>query len=394
MQRLESSLTMVRAFTFVALLSFAGNCAWAQEEMMVKAFGLRQTSAEEVAKTLGLLVPDAAVNVDSRSNLIIVAGTEEVLKQIEDWIKELDGLSKPQRIQVFPLSNCPAGEAAELLTQVVKDNPRVGSVSIVPDERANSLLVRATEEDFDVIEQLLEVIDTEPAATMDVKVFQLRNADAAAVSELIHDMFSNAAISGVDGTVQLRVAVDERTNSVIVTGPRDALSVVEALLMRLDEGREPSPADLEPLQIQVLWVVSGDDWTDDDQPQLAALPDDLADVAGELDSLGIGNPRIATQMVVNSSGRFSVSGSARLGNQIQVAVNGTISVEAGRPTLNISIQAVDGAPGGGFGPSRASRLCELETTLKTPLGHFVVLGVSPIDGRNSAFVVQVSGIEQ
>jgi multidrug resistance efflux pump len=59
----------------------------------------------------------------------------------------------------------------------------------------------------------------------EVKIFALRNADAAETAKLLTQLFGE----------EVRVVADARTNSVIAVGPGDDLLTVEALIARLDE---------------------------------------------------------------------------------------------------------------------------------------------------------------
>jgi type II secretory pathway component GspD/PulD (secretin) len=58
-----------------------------------------------------------------------------------------------------------------------------------------------------------------------LKMFALRNAQAADLVLVIRTVLRNEPLT---------VAVDERSNSLVINGPPDSLSIVEALLVRLD----------------------------------------------------------------------------------------------------------------------------------------------------------------
>jgi type II secretory pathway component GspD/PulD (secretin) len=70
-----------------------------------------------------------------------------------------------------------------------------------------------------------------PAApTSDFRVFRLKNAAAADMERILAKLFPTGGRAGAG----LRIASDDRTNSVLVSGPREQLDEVEALLNRLD----------------------------------------------------------------------------------------------------------------------------------------------------------------
>lgn len=120
-------------------------------------------------------------------------------------------------------------------------------VRVTPDIRSNSLIVTAPEQSMEMIVALIQRLDQPSATVAEIKVFTLENADAAAMLELLLTLFEQddtAAAPGVQivgaedassGLVPLRFSVDVRTNSIIAIGGGDALRVVEAILLRLDE---------------------------------------------------------------------------------------------------------------------------------------------------------------
>jgi type II secretion system protein D len=133
----------------------------------------------------------------------------------------------------------------------------LSDIRITADPRTNSLLVSATEPSLPLIEALIRALDRPAAAVSEIKMFTLENTDATTAAELLDSLFGtgtqqqgggiggarNAAtgiqLAGTAGTgsslIPLKFAVDTRTNSVVATGSADALRVVEAILIRLDE---------------------------------------------------------------------------------------------------------------------------------------------------------------
>lgn len=130
-------------------------------------------------------------------------------------------------------------------------------VRITPDPTINSLIVTAPKDSMALIEALIHHIDHEPASIGEIKVFTLQNADATQALTMLDSLFGQAAAAGglggaaaatagqgvqIAGAVNVanvlipvRFSVDIRTNSVIVIGGADAVRVVEAILLRLDQ---------------------------------------------------------------------------------------------------------------------------------------------------------------
>ena len=112
---------------------------------------------------------------------------------------------------------------------------------------------------MELIEALIEQLDTLPAAETQIKVFQIINGDAQTLLDMLENLFNssnqqqggvqagqtgtnlnNLPLQGASATdggtlVNLRFSIDPRTNTIIASGPAGDLQVVEDLLNRLDE---------------------------------------------------------------------------------------------------------------------------------------------------------------
>lgn len=129
----------------------------------------------------------------------------------------------------------------------------LADIRITPDSRGNSLLVSASEQSMGLIEELIKQLDKPTTTVSEIKVFTLANADAELMVQQLNALFNNqqqgqgnqrgnnlgialeGAADSSSSLVPLKFSVDKRTNSVIAVGARDALGVVEAILLRLDE---------------------------------------------------------------------------------------------------------------------------------------------------------------
>ena len=122
----------------------------------------------------------------------------------------------------------------------------LGNVKVTSDDHANAVVVSAPAECIELIEALIRQLDGLPAAEANIKVFTIVNSDAANLKEMLSTLFGNSAAwnnrgastpsSSENSLVPLRFAVDARTNSIIASGSTAELNVVEAILMRLDDG--------------------------------------------------------------------------------------------------------------------------------------------------------------
>jgi len=145
----------------------------------------------------------------------------------------------------------PKSSALQFLTVDTQGQQRLKSgilidVQVTADVRANALLVSAPAESMPLIEALIRELDQLPAAEAQIKVFTIINGDAPSLMDMLEALFGQqattdqlavrtGAIEGESSLVRMRFAVDVRTNSIIASGSAGDLSVVEAILLRLDE---------------------------------------------------------------------------------------------------------------------------------------------------------------
>ena len=127
----------------------------------------------------------------------------------------------------------------------------LADVHVSSNSAANALIVMGPAKSIPLMEALIRQLDQPPAMRAEIKVFTIVNADATALLTTIGQMFGvsvgtttttstmpgmtpSAAAQGESSLLPIRVAVDTRTNSILVAGTRADLLVIEAILTRLD----------------------------------------------------------------------------------------------------------------------------------------------------------------
>jgi general secretion pathway protein D len=208
---------------------------------------------------------------DDRTNTLVIMGSTASLKLIDDILKHLDSNPIPaSEMKSFPLRFAHAETTAKLINDLFKapksdnnDYPffyrRFGGgdddakkdikVNAAFDERTNTIIVTAPAEALKAVEEMIKTLDASPMASADLKVFQLKYADAYTISKLIEDMFkpkddnsnrspffffSDMQQPQATHGVKVTVTSDDRTNSVIVSAPTELLKLIEDVVNKLD----------------------------------------------------------------------------------------------------------------------------------------------------------------
>ena len=254
-------------------------------ETQFRVFRLRHAVALQARATVGQffqnrggLGPAARVVADPRTNSLIVQASPRDMAEVDALMANIDSPSSDaiSRARIFKLTNSLAadlggtlraainaaqsgsgtlGGKSTVLEIVAVDSAGqrllksgiLSDIEIVPDIRTNSLVVTAPAESMDLVGALIEQLDS-PAATAQIKVFQIVNGDANELVRTLRALLPAQPIGasarpqlpaaeGEESLAPVRFSVDTRTNSIIATGTTGDLKIIEALLLRLD-GRD------------------------------------------------------------------------------------------------------------------------------------------------------------
>lgn len=197
------------------------------------------------------------------------------------------------------------------------------------------------------------------------RVFRLRYVKA-------HDVA--AALNSILGDAGPRIAIDERTNMLIIAGDERQHSVVKDVVQSLDEpgavSKEDQPS--ETLQLRIVWLLDG---VTGKEPTSSLVSPQVLEA---LQQLGFEAPSVVCQQVTtltlgedNRRGRFQFAVPVLVNGQLwQLGGNGQITPAAGERfavqfDLAVQQQNIPNPQGGRLGGS-----------IYTPLGHYTVMGTT------------------
>jgi hypothetical protein len=234
-----------------------------------------------------------------------------------------------------------------------------------------TLVISATRDEYKKIEEVLKLIDVAPAPEPEtqIKVFSLLHAEPTSAVKLLATLLPQ----------NTRIAVDERTRSLVASGSRNALAIAEAVLTKLDvEAVGERPKSSANYEVRVLWLAN------DNKGKPPA--DDLKDVVAEIARLGVKDPRQIGQIIVRTSAGnpFQLSSLPYFAGQPnKLTVSGGVFLEKneGGVMLEIAIKAQK---------LPEPTLSDITTRIVLPEKQYVVLATSPIGDVTSVFVVQVT----
>ncbi len=268
-------------------------------------------TAAALKQNLEALRPEyASIEANEDGNALIVTDTLANIKRLMQIVVALDThMATVAEIRVFRLVSADATSAATLINNIFQQqsqssrssqrgrggsqgpfemmmqmrdqregqNRTQGGTSVnvqvvaAADERTNAVVVRGPAEALDLVADMIKALDDTSARVADVRVFQLRYADAMNAADVINQLFgaqqsssSRSSRSGRGGgadfgpmmfrgpfgggpggqqqgngnaggsTLQVSAAADSRTNTVVVTGPEAILEIVADVIKKLD----------------------------------------------------------------------------------------------------------------------------------------------------------------
>jgi general secretion pathway protein D len=227
-----------------------------------------QTQLRSFFQSRGQLSPTIQSTIDSRTNAIIIHASPRDLQEIQALLDQLDVPrgEAMQQARVFEIQHSLAADVAQTLQtalaasaagnqislQLVDQDGRplatsgvLGTSQITVNDRNNTLIVSTAPENLELIQRLIEQLDT-PGMVAKIKIFPIHNGDAGDMVQMLRSLIPSQA-PGTNGSPQLssapnesslvplRFTVDGRGNNIIAVGSEGDLSIVEALVIRLDE---------------------------------------------------------------------------------------------------------------------------------------------------------------
>lgn len=179
---------------------------------------------------------------DAKNNRIMVSGAEREITRVEAIIRQLDPAgqkSAKEETRIIRLKTAVASEISSLVEKSLGSQTQ--AVKVLVDTRSNSLVITgepaAVEAAAKIIRELDVPSDVQPR---EMKVIELKQADAAALATLATTLATDLLKSqrGAEYTPKGRIMPDPAANRVIISAPREELSLISQVVERLDQAPE------------------------------------------------------------------------------------------------------------------------------------------------------------
>lgn len=255
----------------------------AETKPRIHVYQLTYTQGESIAQIIKLVQQDLVGGRQGRvtvtplvkPNALLLIGWGEAVESLVELIGKLDQPVDPEsQFSIFPLKHAAAITVETTLQQFFTTRTGLGpKVQMAVDRRTNTIIVYASPRDMAEVKRLVEELDVEQSNAVNrAQIIRVYNALASDVATTLEQMITaaQAGQSGRSAVLELmavdeqgqeimrsgmlnevRITANPRNNTLIVTGPRQAMPLIEAFIKQLD-----SPGDRA--QIKVFRIVHGD----------------------------------------------------------------------------------------------------------------------------------------
>ncbi len=231
------------------------------DRMITQIIPLEFGSSEEIRVLLTPLISkDGLVASYRPTNHLIITERASNIRRLLKIIEQIDVRVVEEVISIFPLEFAAAKSMAEKMTQLVAADqraPAVGRapapatvhriVKIIPDERTNSLIVLASQQDTEQIRSLIATLDKEAPkgrSTLHVRYLEhARSEDLAKVLNTIVGSKTKAAARPQQAAQapgqaeEASITADKATNSLVITASPQEFMELEEVIKKLDTVR-------------------------------------------------------------------------------------------------------------------------------------------------------------
>lgn len=247
------------------------------DQVLTQVFPLKyESAAQALAVVRPLLNPNASVVAAPAFNALVITDYGSSLHRLEKIVAEIDQpvASVPYVIPIQHASAVDIHQALNrLFTDMTNSADKMQRLSMVPDIRTNSLIVRSDNPHYlEQIRSMIQKLDQKTAAGGNIRIIYLKNAEATQVAKTLRGILSgggNTSSTPVAGTTATPntantsnsasqsdtagngsiIQADAASNALIITAPDAIYNNLRGIVEKLDVRR--AQVHVEALIVEV-----------------------------------------------------------------------------------------------------------------------------------------------
>jgi general secretion pathway protein D len=220
-----------------------------EDKIVTQLIPLKYADVVEIKRLFTPMVSKSSVLLAyAPTNTLILTDVYSNIKRLMRILGAIDITGIGQEISVIPLEYADATKLVNLLSTIFKTSPNTRTkgapakiLTMVADERTNTIVMLANELDTLRVKQLIAMIDKEtPRGKGKIHVYYLENANAEELAKVLAEVPTEGAKAGkgkkpapvVSGGV--KITADKSTNSLIIMADKEDFMVLQDVIKKLD----------------------------------------------------------------------------------------------------------------------------------------------------------------
>jgi general secretion pathway protein D len=208
------------------------------DRIVTQLMPLRFADPEDIKRLFTPMISKSSVILSyTPTNTLIITDHYSNIQRLMKILATLDIPGVGREITVFPIHNADATKLVSLLETVLKTSAATNKKAatkinrgpaFVADERTNSIIVVASEDDTNRIRSLIQTLDLEtPKGKEKIHVYYLEYAAAEELVAVLKDLPKEEKKAGEGAkeapvvSDKVTITADKATNSLIITADRD-----------------------------------------------------------------------------------------------------------------------------------------------------------------------------
>ncbi|USN98216.1 MAG: hypothetical protein H6810_08490 [Phycisphaeraceae bacterium] len=193
---------------------------------------------------------DVVVEVEPRSNTLIVAGDEVTFEKVDQILEDLTAVPVERGLRIIPIANADPADvrdrALAIYNAQIAQIPGAGPVDITVDDSTNSIEVVADRDAMDRFMKIMDELQRQIGPAREVRMIELKLAKVDNVIKFLRDMVESSEALRVQGGPEPEFEAIEETNSLMVAAQPAQFKIIESLIRSLDNQQT---AERPPLRI-------------------------------------------------------------------------------------------------------------------------------------------------
>ncbi len=223
-----------------------------EDKLVTQLVPLRYADPNTITRLFRPLISKSSVILPYQpTNMLIVTDFYSNIKRLMRILKVIDVPGVGQEVTVIPLQYADAQKLVRTLSTVFQQRRRAAKkgagpadvTKFVADERTNTIVVLASEDDTARVKKLITRLDREmPRGKEKIHVYYLENAVAEELAKVLQSLSTKAKpASQAKGkkeapivSEKTNITADKATNSLIIMAEKDDYMVLQDIIEKLD----------------------------------------------------------------------------------------------------------------------------------------------------------------